>query len=104
MDLFEFANALKAADVADLPPWDISKLVDVMDINNDGKINLPELDIALMNIRSTLEIEFVPFEEEEAEEEEAEEEEAEETSDAPSEAELKKMKKAELVAALEANK
>jgi Ca2+-binding EF-hand superfamily protein len=97
MDLFEFANALKAANIADLPPWDISKLVDVMDINNDGKINLPELDIALMNIRKTLEIEFVPYEEEEVEEEEAEDEETEETSDAPSEAELKKMKKAELV-------
>ena len=92
MDLFEFANALKAADIVDLPPWDISKLVEIMDINNDGKINLPELDIALMNIRKTLEIEFIPFEEEEAEEEEVEE-----TSDVPSEAELKKMKKAELV-------
>jgi len=49
------------------------------------------LDIALLNIRNTLGIEFIPYEEEEAEEE------AEDSSDAPSEAELKKMKKAELV-------
>ena len=110
--MFEFANALRVADIADLPPWDIENLVKVMDINSDGRINLPELDIALLNIRNTLGIEFVPYEEESeevaeeeteeaAEEEEApEEEESEEESEsaeAPSEAELKKMKKAELV-------
>ena len=111
IDMFEFANALRVADIADLPPWDIENLVKVMDINSDGRINLPELDIALLNIRNTLGIEFVPYEEEseevveeeteEATEEEApEEEESEEESEsaeAPSEAELKKMKKAELV-------
>ena len=78
-----------------------------MDINSDGRINLPELDIALLNIRNTLGIEFVPYEGEDVEEEvkeEAEEESAseesevaEESSEAPSESELKKMKKAELV-------
>ena len=112
IDMFEFANALRVADIADLPPWDIENLVKVMDINSDGRINLPELDIALLNIRNTLGIEFVPYEEESeevaeeeteeaAEQEEApEEEESEEESEsaeAPSEAELKKMKKAELV-------
>ena len=115
IDMFEFANALRVADIADLPPWDIENLVKVMDINSDGRINLPELDIALLNIRNTLGIEFVPYEEdstedevaEEATEEAAEEEEeppAEEESEeepesaeGPSEAELKKMKKAELV-------
>ena len=101
IDMFEFANALRVADIADLPPWDIENLVKVMDINSDGRINLPELDIALLNIRNTLGIEFVPYEEETEEEEEApEEEESEEESEsaeAPSEAELKKMKKAELV-------
>ena len=112
IDMFEFANALRVADIADLPPWDIENLVKVMDINSDGRINLPELDIALLNIRNTLGIEFVPYEEEseevaeeeteEAAEEEGapEEEESEEESEsaeAPSEAELKKMKKAELV-------
>ena len=107
IDMFEFANALRVADIADLPPWDIENLVKVMDINSDGRINLPELDIALLNIRNTLGIEFVPYEEEseevaeEAAEEEApaeeEVEEEEESADAPSEAELKKMKKAELI-------
>tara|TARA_B100000405_G_scaffold117525_1_gene82092 strand:- start:1352 stop:3538 length:2187 start_codon:yes stop_codon:yes gene_type:complete len=112
IDMFEFANALRVADIADLPPWDIENLVKVMDINSDGRINLPELDIALLNIRNTLGIEFVPYEEEseeiveEATEEAVEEEEAsaeeeveeeEESAEAPSEAELKKMKKAELV-------
>ena len=102
IDLFELSNALRVADIADLPPWDIGKLVAVMDINSDGKINLPELDIALLNIRNTLGIEFIPYEEEteeeegEAEEEEAEEE-VEEATEAPSEADLKKMKKPELV-------
>jgi predicted flap endonuclease-1-like 5' DNA nuclease len=105
IDMFEFANALRVADIADLPPWDIENLVKVMDINSDGRINLPELDIALLNIRNTLGIEFVPYEEESeevaeeeteeaAEEEEApEEEESEEepeSAEAPSEAELKK--------------
>ena len=115
IDMFEFANALRVADIADLPPWDIENLVKVMDINSDGRINLPELDIALLNIRNTLGIEFVPYEEEstedeaveeaieepaEEEEEAPEEEESEEEPDSaegPSEAELKKMKKAELV-------
>ena len=108
IDMFEFANALRVADIADLPPWDIENLVKVMDINSDGRINLPELDIALLNIRNTLGIEFVPYEEEstedeaveEAIEEPAEEEESEEepeSAEGPSEAELKKMKKAELV-------
>ena len=108
IDMFEFSNALRVANIADLPPWDIEGLVKVMDINSDGNINLPELDIALLNIRNTLGIEFIPFEdesddaEEEASEEEteeapAEETEAEDTNDAPTEGELKKMKKAELV-------
>ena len=115
IDMFEFANALRVADIADLPPWDIENLVKVMDINSDGRINLPELDIALLNIRNTLGIEFVPYEEEstedeaveeaieepaEEEEEAPEEEESEEepeSAEGPSEAELKKMKKAELV-------
>ena len=108
IDMFEFSNALRVANIADLPPWDIEELVKVMDINSDGKINLPELDISLLNIRNTLGIEFIPFEddsdddeeeaEEEAPEEETPEEEAEEEATAaPTEGELKKMKKAELV-------
>ncbi|MEL0100127.1 MAG: SAP domain-containing protein [Euryarchaeota archaeon] len=113
LDLFEFANALRVADIADLPPWDIEKLVNVMDINSDGRINLPELDITLMNIRTTLGIEFIPYVEESEEEDETPEEveeESEEEVETPEEVEekaseadtakkpnLKGMKKAELV-------
>ena len=114
--MFEFSNALRVADIADLPPWDIEKLVKVMDINSDGRINLPELDIALLNIRNTLGIEFIPFEEESAEEEVVEEEaveeavdeveeateeaeEEEEAAEAPSEAEVKKQEELERVRA-----
>ena len=115
IDMFEFANALRVADIADLPPWDIENLVKVMDINSDGRINLPELDIALLNIRNTLGIEFVPYEEEstedeaveeaieepaEEEEEAPEEEESEEepeSAEAPSEAEIKKKEELERV-------
>jgi archaellum component FlaD/FlaE len=86
-----------------------------MDINSDGRINLPELDLALLNIRNTLGIEFVPYEEESTEEEVVEEEVAEEVEEeateeateeaeeeaepveAPSKAALNKMKKAEVV-------
>ena len=113
IDMFEFANALRVADIADLPPWDIEELVKVMDINSDGRINLPELDIALLNIRNTLGIEFVPYEEESTEEEVVEEEaveeveeeateeaeEEEEAAEAPSEAEVKKQEELERVRA-----
>jgi hypothetical protein len=119
--MFEFSNALRVGEIANLPPWDVEKLVKVMDINSDGNINLPELDIALMNIRNTLGIEFIPFEESTEEDAESETEEPveetvdseeqdesdeseeenednmEEKTSAPTEAELKKMKKAELV-------
>ncbi|MBM67494.1 MAG: hypothetical protein CMB39_03500 [Euryarchaeota archaeon] len=111
IDMFEFANALKVADIADLPPWDIENLVKVMDINSDGRINLPELDLALLNIRNTLGIEFVPYEEESTEEEVVEEEVAEEVEDeateeaeeeaaeALSESEIKKKEELERVKA-----
>ena len=106
IDMFELANALRVADIADLPPWDVENLVKIMDINSDGRINLPELDLALLEIRNTLGIEFIPYVEEsedveeaseEVVEEESEEEPEEESNDAPTQAELKKMKKAELV-------
>ena len=107
IDMFELANALRVADIADLPPWDVENLVKIMDINSDGRINLPELDLALLEIRNTLGIEFIPYveesedveeaSEEEVVEEESEEEPEEESNDAPTQAELKKMKKAEMV-------
>ena len=52
VDSYEFQQALKAANVADLPPWDIGPLVKAMDLDGDGRINLPELDISLTMIRA----------------------------------------------------
>jgi hypothetical protein len=74
IDMVELANALRASEIANLPPWEIEDLVKIMDINSDGRIDLPELDITLLNIRNTLGIEFIPYVEEESEPEEAEEE------------------------------
>ena len=85
IDMVEFANALRAAELANLPPWEIEDLVKLMDINEDGRINLPELDIALLNIRTALGIEFVPYVEEEIPEDEATEEPEEEVAEEPEE-------------------
>ena len=85
IDMVEFANALRAAELANLPPWEIEDLVKLMDINEDGRINLPELDIALLNIRTALGIEFVPYVEEEIPEDEVTEEPEEEVAEEPEE-------------------
>ena len=84
IDMFELANALRQAEIANLPPWEIEELVKIMDINADGRINLPELDITLLKIQNTLGIDFVPYVEEETEEEEVSED---ETSEEEAEAE-----------------
>ena len=79
IDMVELANALRQAEIANLPPWEIEELVKIMDINEDGRINLPELDIMLLKIQNTLGIDFVPYvEEETGNEEESEEVAAEE--------------------------
>jgi len=86
IDMVEFANALRAAEIANLPPWEIEDLVKLMDINSDGRINLPELDIALLNIRNALRIEFIPYVEEEKAEDEIAEESDEEVEEEVAEA------------------
>ncbi|OUX25536.1 MAG: hypothetical protein CBE15_00955 [Euryarchaeota archaeon TMED255] len=53
IDTMEFQLALSKADIANLPPWDIDILVSKMDLNGDGKLDLPELDIALLGLEST---------------------------------------------------
>jgi hypothetical protein len=53
IDGFEFQRALKNADIANLPPWEMGALVEAVDLDGDGKINLPELDIALTSIRAS---------------------------------------------------
>ena len=80
IDMVEFANALRQAEIANLPPWEIEELVKVMDINEDGRINLPELEIMLMKIQNTLGIDFVPYVAEETEDEEEPVEESEDDS------------------------
>ena len=52
VDGFEFQRALKNADIANLPPWEMGAFLEAVDLDGDGKINLPELDIALTMIRS----------------------------------------------------
>ena len=82
IDMFELANALRQAEIANLPPWEIEELVKIMDINADGRINLPELDITLLKIQNTLGIDFVPYVEEETEEGEVSEQETAEEPEA----------------------
>lgn len=93
IDGFEFQQALKNSDIGDFPPWEVDSLVKAIDLDGDGKINLPELDISLARIGAQLS----PSEEEEVEAKEDSDSVIEETPSKPSEGELNKMKKAELV-------
>ena len=81
IDMNEFADAMRTAEIANLPPWEVGDLVKVMDINNDGKINLPELDMMVLKIRNSIGIEFIPYVEEETAEEATEEAPADETEE-----------------------
>ena len=52
IDMFEFQKALTSTKIANLPPWEMDALMKAVDINNDGRLNLPELDLALGRIIS----------------------------------------------------
>ena len=95
IDGFEFQQALKTSDVGDYPPWELDGLLSAIDLDNDGKINLPELDIALAQIAAK----HAPSEQDESPEEAPHEEADSKDSDAAShtEASLAKLKKAELI-------
>ena len=95
IDGFEFQQALKTSDVGDYPPWELDGLLSAIDLDNDGKINLPELDIALAQIAAK----YAPSEQDESPEEAPHKEVDSEDSDAAShtEASLAKLKKAELI-------
>lgn len=95
IDGFEFQQALKTSDVGDYPPWELDGLLSAIDLDNDGKINLPELDIALAQIAAK----YAPSEQDESPEEAPNEEADSENSDVAShtEASLAKLKKAELI-------
>ena len=80
IDTMEFQLALSKAEIANLPPWDIDVLVSQMDLNGDGKLDLPELDIALLSCQ-------IPGSKEEAEAEVAEDEAEAEVAEDEAEAE-----------------
>ena len=51
---FEFQKALVKANIANLPPWEMPRLVAAVDLDGDGLLNLPELDIMLAKIRTEI--------------------------------------------------
>ncbi|MEC9162003.1 MAG: EF-hand domain-containing protein, partial [Candidatus Thermoplasmatota archaeon] len=52
IDARELQNALRGAKIANLPPWDMGRLIAAIDIDGDGQINLPELDITVARLRA----------------------------------------------------
>lgn len=50
IDTYEFKEALKSAEIADLPPWEMEPLMKAIDIDGNGKINVPELDLTLSRV------------------------------------------------------
>ena len=84
IDGFEFQQALLNSDVGDFPPWEVDELVAAIDLDRDGNINLPELDIALAKIAAA----YGSPEPEQPEDE---------ASNELSKTDLGKLKKAELV-------
>ena len=91
---FELQQALIKSDVGEYHPWEVEALVAAVDLDKDGKLNLPELSIALAQIASNY---GTPSETGE----EATEDSAEETNSEHTEGSLSKLKKAELVAIAE---
>ena len=81
----ELKTGLKDLGISNMPDSEIERVVDALDIDSDGMISLPELDLAFT--QSNMPLRIVPPKKKESEEEEVE-------MDATS---LKKMKKTELV-------
>ena len=94
IDGFELQQALIKSDVGEYPPWEVEALVAAVDLDKDGKLNLPELSIALAQIASNY---GTPSETDEK----ATEDSAEQTNSEHTEGSLSKLKKAELVAIAE---
>ena len=51
LEFREIESAMKNADIPDMPPLNMAKFLAAIDLNRDGKINLPELDLAIGTIR-----------------------------------------------------
>jgi len=47
VDTYEFQKALKDANIADLPPWEMQALMKALDMDGNGRINVPELELTL---------------------------------------------------------
>jgi hypothetical protein len=84
IDGYEFQQALVKSDVGEFPPWEVDQLVAAIDLDSDGNINLPELDIALAKIAAAYSSPDAEVLDSEA-------------SDEMSKSDLNKLKKAELV-------
>ncbi len=54
---FELREALANTDIADLPPWNMEAMVKAVDLNGDGEIELPELEIHLLMITNAMGLE-----------------------------------------------
>lgn len=52
IDHYEFREGLAKLEVADLAPWDMDALVNEIDLDKDDRINLPELDILMLRIHN----------------------------------------------------
>lgn len=50
VDTYEFQKALKDANIADLPPWEIQPLMQALDMDGNGRIDIPELELTLGRI------------------------------------------------------
>ena len=48
----EIEKAMKKANIPDMPPINMARFLAAIDLNRDGRINLPELDLAIGAIRN----------------------------------------------------
>ena len=56
VDSEEFLTALKATDIDALSSVEAGELMEIMDLDGDGELNLPELDIAIAQIKRDYDI------------------------------------------------
>ena len=52
LEFGEIESAMKKANIPDMPPLNMARFLAAIDLNRDGKINLPELDLAIGAIRN----------------------------------------------------
>ena len=52
LEFGEIEAAMKKANIPDMPPLNMARFLAAIDLNRDGRINLPELDLAIGSIRN----------------------------------------------------